>query len=58
MATPKKVTVEVHKFKEHTKVVRYKEAEEDNPVIGSLYVSKSALEKMGNPPTLQVTIEP
>lgn len=40
--------------------VRYKEKQEDEsqrPIVGTLYVTKPALNDLGNPQELQVTIE-
>lgn len=50
------ITVEVHKFKEHKKVVRYKEADEEHGIIGSIYIDKEVVVKFGDPPTLNITI--
>ena len=44
------------KDKETKNTVRYAE-QGDEPVVGTLYLQKSAVEKLGNPDTLKVTIE-
>ncbi|MDP2730586.1 MAG: hypothetical protein Q8O55_08880 [Dehalococcoidales bacterium] len=36
--------------------IRYAEMS-DNPVVGTLYVQKSAIEKLENPKSIKVTIE-
>lgn len=51
----KAVSTTLPLFSEHGKVNRFKD--EDNSVVTSVYVSKAALKKLGNPPTIKVTFE-
>lgn len=56
-AAKKQVTVTFNKEKD-TKNTRKFMEDAVEPIIGTLYVQKSALEKLGNPETLTVTISP
>jgi hypothetical protein len=54
---PMRVTL--HRAKETKNTVRYEEPESgDPPVIGTLYVQKWAMHRLGDPETLTVTLEP
>jgi len=50
--------VTLHRAKETKNTVRYEEPESDQPiVIGTLYVQKWALHRLGDPEMITVTIE-
>jgi hypothetical protein len=51
--------VTLRRAKETKNTVRYEEPESDQPmVIGTLYVQKWAMHRLGDPETLTVTIAP
>ena len=53
------VKVSLHRAKETKNTVRYEEPESDQPlVIGTLYVQKWALHRLGDPQEITVTIAP
>ena len=54
-AAKKKVTEILNHTKDHKHTVRYDS--EDSDVLGNAYVSKEALDKLGNPKSIKVTIE-
>lgn len=56
MAAAKSIKVEFERERETKGTVRFKEVEEENPVVGTLYVKKAADAKLGNPEALTVTI--
>lgn len=55
MASKHVTKVTMSKFKEHGRVVRFKE-DNDGRKVGSVYVDKDELKKMGNPGTVEVTV--
>jgi hypothetical protein len=56
MATASKsVSVELKKFKEHKKVIQFRTSDESAPV-GSAYVSKEAVESLGDPDSIKLTV--
>jgi len=53
------LTMTLHRAKETKNTVRYEEPESDQPlVIGTLYVQKWALHRLGDPREITVTIAP
>ena len=51
--------VTLQRTKETKNTVRYEEPESDQPlVIGTLYVQKWALHRLGDPATLAITVAP
>lgn len=51
------VTIKLVRAKETKNTVRYEEPESDQPlVIGTLYLQKWALHRLGDPETITVTI--
>jgi hypothetical protein len=55
-AIAKKVTVELGEPQAKKHVVRF-DAEAEDAAISNLYVTKVAMEKLGNPEAIKVTIE-
>lgn len=53
----KKLTIIFAIEKETKNTFRFVERE-DAPAVGTLYIQKHALKKLGNPQALRVTIEP
>jgi hypothetical protein len=56
MAAAKQMTVNFELERETKNTVRYAE-QADDPVVGTLYVKKSAAAKLGNPDKLAVTLK-
>jgi hypothetical protein len=56
MAAAKQLTVNFELERETKNTVRYAE-QGDNPVVGTLYVKKSAAAKLGNPEKMAVTLK-
>ena len=53
------LSVTLNKAKETKNTIRYEEAEGSQPlVIGTLYLQKSAAERLQNPETITVSIAP
>jgi hypothetical protein len=53
------LNVTLRRAKETKNTVRYEEPESDQPtVIGTLYLQKWALHRLGDPETITVTIAP
>ena len=53
------LTMTLHRAKETKNTVRYEEPESDQPmVIGTLYIQKWALHRLGDPQEITVTIAP
>jgi hypothetical protein len=53
------LTMTLHRAKETKNTVRYEEPESDQPlVIGTLYLQKWALHRLGDPQEITVTIAP
>lgn len=58
MAAAKQITVKFTQERETKNTVRYAEdGDPDTHAVGTLYVQKSHLEKIGTPETLTVTIK-
>lgn len=57
MAEAKKVTAEFTKHKETKGTWQYAEDDENNPIMGSFYLKRTQLEKLGSPNRVRVTIE-
>lgn len=59
MSENENIQVQFEQEKETKNTIRFNEVEGDGPpVIGTLYVQKYILRRLGNPDTLTVTIEP
>lgn len=52
-----KITITFDKERDTKNTVRFQEQNDQAPVIGTLYVQKWALNQLGNPQTIQLTIE-
>ncbi len=53
---PEKIEITFALDRPTKNTVRYAEVS-DSPIVGTLYVQKTAIEKMGNPKSIKVTIE-
>lgn len=56
-AAKKLVTVVMIDPQEKKHVTRYDAADEDDPAMSTAYISKSALDELGNPESIKITIE-
>ena len=54
-ANGKKVTIKFEQEKETKNKVRY--TEQDTEHVGTLYIAKGTVEKLGNPESLKVVVE-
>jgi len=52
-----KMIITFDKERDTKNTVRFHERNDQAPVIGTLYVQKWALSQLGNPQTIQLTIE-